>query len=169
MNAFYICGLEAKYAEEFSRNTRRLSQKGESSEVWPISKNREAPHLNKLGSLCRTLVQGWVQNRWTGLCEGSELPGTSSSLESGQAKNRGKSLMHGLFVARSQVQNRGYESHVLWILAHACHFSPFRYLSPFFCPCPLLQLARAFRGAKIACIWDLGLFKQNLVDMVESG
>ena len=85
MNAFYICGLEAKYAEEFNRNTRRLSQTGESSEVWPISKNRKAPHLNKLGSLCRTLVRGWVENRW-GLCEGSELPGTSSSLESGQAK-----------------------------------------------------------------------------------
>ena len=51
MNAFYICGLEAKYAEEFNRNTRRLSQTGESSEVWPISKNRKAPQLNKLGSL----------------------------------------------------------------------------------------------------------------------
>ena len=102
MNAFYICGLEAKYAEEFNRNTRRLSQTGESSEVWPISKNRESPLLNKLESLSSTLVRGWVQNRW-GLCE--ELPGTSSSLEGGQAKNRGMSLMHGLFVARSQVQN----------------------------------------------------------------
>ena len=51
VNAFYICGLEAKYAEEFNRNTRRLSQTGESSEVWPISKNRKAPQSNKLGSL----------------------------------------------------------------------------------------------------------------------
>ena len=47
----------------------------------------------------------------------------------------------------------------------ACHFSPF---PPFFCPCPLLQLAGAFRGAKTACIWNLGLFKQNVADSLKS-
>ena len=51
VNAFYICGLEAKYAEEFNRNTRRLSRKGESSEVWPISKNREARHTSTSSDL----------------------------------------------------------------------------------------------------------------------
>ena len=51
VNAFYICGLEAKYAEEFNRNTRRLSRKGESSEVWPISKNWEAPHSDLCAAL----------------------------------------------------------------------------------------------------------------------
>ena len=34
-------------------------------------------------------------------------------------------------------------------------FHPFATFPPFFCPCPLLQLARAFRGAKIAFIWDV--------------
>ena len=54
MNAFYICGLEAKYAEEFSRNTRRLSQTGESSEVWPISKTGRR-HTWTSSDLCPAL------------------------------------------------------------------------------------------------------------------